>query len=67
MMGAGLAGVYKKAAVFRNIPGSDMMFDDEVHYPLAMPDGKRHMANYMGPGTQVKKRLLRGDEGLTEM
>ena len=36
-------------------------FAGEKHAILRLPNGKNGMANWMGPGTQVVKRLKRGD------
>ena len=36
-------------------------FPGEKHAILKLPNGKYGMANYMGPGTQLEKRLKRGD------
>ena len=51
------------------IPSSDEnarpSFSGERHAILQLPNGKYGMANYMGPGTQVIKRLKRGDKGRT--
>ena len=37
----------------------------EAHLILKLPNGKNGMANFMGPGTEVIKRLKRGDPGRT--
>lgn len=51
------------------IPASDDNarpgFAGEKHAILQLPNGKNGVANYMGPGTQVLKRLKRGDPGRT--
>jgi hypothetical protein len=51
------------------IPASDEnarpSFAGEKHAILELPNGKNGVANYMGPGTQVLKRLKRGDVGRT--
>lgn len=52
-----LLGLLKKA----NVKGLDKLFPGEMHAPLMTPDGVV-MANYAGPGTQIKKRLKRGDK-----
>ena len=47
------------------IPSSDATarhgYGGEKHAILQLPNGKYGVANYMGPGTQVIKRLKRGD------
>lgn len=47
------------------LPSSDETgrpaYSGERHAILQLPNGKYGMANYMGPGTQVIKRLKRGD------
>ena len=47
------------------LPSSDETardgFPGERHAILQLPNGKYGVANYMGPGTQVIKRLKRGD------
>ena len=47
------------------IPSSDETgrpaYSGERHAILQLPNGKYGMANFMGPGTQVIKRLKRGD------
>lgn len=40
-------------------------FKGEVHAILKLPNGKNGIANFMGPGTAVIKRLKRGDPGRT--
>lgn len=51
------------------IPASDSnarpAFAGEKHAILSLPNGKNGTANFMGPGTQVIKRLRRGDVGRT--
>lgn len=47
------------------LPSSDPSFPGEKHGLLNLPDGKIVTANYLGPGTQVSKRLKRGDVGRT--
>ena len=51
------------------IPDSDANarpgFAGERHMILQLENGKSGVANYMGPGTQVEKRLARGDPGRT--
>ena len=52
-------------AVQNILPSSDASaragFAGERHAILQLPNGKYGVANYMGPGTQVIKRLKRGD------
>ena len=52
------------------IPSNDDLgrdgFAGERHMILELPNGKNGVANYMGPGTQVVKRLKRGDKGRTK-
>ena len=40
-------------------------FAGEKHMILQLKNGKNGVANYMGPGTEVIKRLTRGDPGRT--
>lgn len=40
-------------------------FAGEKHMILQLKNGKNGVANYMGPGTEVVKRLQRGDPGRT--
>jgi hypothetical protein len=61
----------KYGTALRNmIPDSDgnarSSFPGEKHAILKLQNGKLGTANYMGPGTQVEKRLARGDPGRTE-
>lgn len=57
-------------AVQNLIPSSDATARDgysgERHAILQLPNGKYGVANYMGPGTQVIKRLKRGDPPRTK-
>ena len=52
-------------AIQNVIPSSDATaragFKGERHAILQLPNGKYGVANYMGPGTEVMKRLRRGD------
>lgn len=52
------------------LPSSDETgrpaYAGERHAILELPNGKYGMANYMGPGTQVIKRLQRGDPPRTK-
>ena len=47
------------------VPSSDVnarkQYPGEAHAILKLPNGKYGTANYMGPGTQLEKRLRRGD------
>jgi hypothetical protein len=56
-------------AISNLIPDSDSkarpLFVGEKHALLKLPNGKMGRANFMGPGTQVVKRLKRGDVGRT--
>jgi hypothetical protein len=51
------------------IPDSDETarpgFAGEKHMILQLKNGKNGVANYMGPGTEIEKRLRRGDPGRT--
>jgi len=51
--------------IINAIPSSDdtarPKFAGEKHAILQLPNGKYGIANYMGPGTQVVKRIARGD------
>jgi hypothetical protein len=51
------------------LPSSDETardgFAGEKHMILQLKNGKNGVANYMGPGTEVIKRLTRGDPGRT--
>tara|TARA_R110000772_G_scaffold53495_1_gene122399 strand:+ start:7543 stop:8910 length:1368 start_codon:yes stop_codon:yes gene_type:complete len=55
--------------LINRLPSSDEMarpmYSGEKHMVLKLKNGKSGMANYMGPGTQVLKRLERGDPGRT--
>lgn len=57
------------SAVKNIIPDSDdtarPSFPGENHMVLKLPNGKNGIANFMGPGTQIVKRLKRGDPGRT--
>jgi hypothetical protein len=52
-------------AVRNLIPSSDAgarpQYPGEKHAILKLPNGKYGMANFMGPGTELEKRLMRGD------
>lgn len=72
--------LYNKAKEFSNsetfakmlnaIPSSDEsarpVFPGEHHAILQLPNGKNGIANFLGPGTQIIKRLERGDPPRTE-
>jgi len=51
------------------IPDSDETarpaYPGEIHAILKLPNGKNGVANFMGPGTQIIKRVRRGDPGRT--
>ncbi len=51
------------------IPSSDntgtKSYPGERHAPLKLKNGKMGVANFVGPGTQVLKRIRRGDSGRT--
>jgi hypothetical protein len=47
------------------ISSKSQLFEGEKHIPLIMPDGSIQIANWVGPGTQVVKRLKKGDRGKT--
>lgn len=53
------------AGAINLIPSSDKnarpMFPGERHAVLKLANGKYGVANYMGPGTQLEKRLIRQD------
>lgn len=56
---AGLAVIKGGAKVKEDsLPG-------EIHGILRMPNGSYERASYMGPGTQLTRRLRRGDPGKT--
>lgn len=56
-------------AIRNALPDSDETarpgFAGEKHMILQLKNGKNGVANYMGPGTEVIKRLQRGDPGRT--
>lgn len=56
-------------AISNLVPDSDSnarpLFVGEKHALLKLPNGKYGRANFMGPGTQLTKRLKRGDIGRT--
>lgn len=47
------------------ISSKNQLFEGEKHIPLVMPNGSIEVANWVGPSTQVIKRLKRGDKGKT--
>lgn len=58
--GDGIASMIRSA--FEKRAG---LFPGERHMPLILPSGKIELGAYIGPGTQVVKRLERGDVGKT--
>lgn len=66
---ADLAFGEKGTAISNVIPNSDSLardqFPGEKHALLKLSNGKMGRGNFMGPGTQVMKRLQRGDPGRT--
>lgn len=44
---------------------ADDLENGEMHGVLKMPNGGYRRAQYLGPGTQVLKRIARGDKGRT--
>ena len=56
-------------AISNLVPDSDSnarpLFVGEKHALLKLPNGRYGRANFMGPGTQLVKRLKRGDMGRT--
>ena len=67
--GAGiLTDVFQKGLQYKKVQGADLLFPGEAHTILKTGAlGKKRMANYMGPGTQVKQRVQRGDEPVSDM
>lgn len=72
--GKNLAGLYTSefgTAVRNAIPSSDDTarngFAGEKHAILKLQNGKMGVANFMGPGTNLTKRLARGDPARTEV
>jgi len=66
-IGSGIAeNVYlaslKKMGVTK---GLDKRFKGELHAPLLLEDGTLAVGNYIGPQTEIKKRVARGDKGIT--
>ena len=47
------------------ISSKNQLFEGEKHKPLVMPNGSIEVANWVGPSTQVIKRLRRNDKGKT--
>jgi hypothetical protein len=47
------------------IASKNELFEGERHAPLILPDGSVEFGNWIGPGTQVIKRLRRGDKPKT--
>lgn len=59
-------GIYDK--LVNMLPSSDVsypLFEGEKHVPLIV-NGRPRVASYVGPATQIIKRLRRGDKPLTE-
>jgi hypothetical protein len=56
--------------ILNRIPASNdtarPLYNGEKHTMLKLPNGKIGVANYMGPGTEVIKRLIRNDPPRTE-
>jgi hypothetical protein len=73
IVGDGFIDTLTKAVnyISNMFPSSDMnatiIEPDEKHGVLILPNGKIGRANYMGPGTNLIKRLKRGDKPRTEM
>lgn len=68
--GAEKAYTSELGTMLRNaLPDSDDTarpgFAGEKHMLLKLKNGKTGVANYMGPGTEVVKRVMRGDPGRT--
>ncbi len=55
--------------ILNQMPNADAtgrpLFPGERHMPLQLKNGRMGIANYAGPGTQVVKRLQRGDPART--
>jgi hypothetical protein len=66
---AALHGTKFGSKLINALPSSDATarpsFPGERHMILKLPNGKNGGANYMGPGTEIIKRLKRGDPGRT--
>ena len=56
-------GFYDK--MVNMMSSKNQLFDGERHIPLVIQDGSIEVANFVGPKTQVIKRLRRGDKGKT--
>jgi hypothetical protein len=72
ILGKNLADIYasKEFKAIQNlIPSSDEKaragFPGEKHGILKLPNGKFGVGNFIGPGTEIVKRLKRGDLGRT--
>lgn len=69
--GAGFADIFNQvySKSINLLPSSDdtarPSFPGERHAILQLPNGLPGVANFVGPGTQVIKRLERGDQGRT--
>lgn len=57
--------IYNTMMKMANVKGVDTLFSQEYHAPLVMQDGSLQVASFMGPGTQINKRLQ--DKGKTAM
>jgi len=72
-IGEGMIDTLTKAInyISNMFPSSDknatIIEPDEKHGVLILPNGKIGRSNYMGPGTNLIKRLKRGDKPRTEM
>lgn len=58
--------VYDVNLRLRRPLNQDKLFPGEMHAILTKEDGKSYVANFMGPGTKLKQRLILGDQPLTE-
>jgi hypothetical protein len=61
MSGSGLASIIKSSFEKYN-----QLYAGERHMPLILPSGKIELGSYIGPGTQVIKRLERDMPGKTQ-
>ena len=57
--------VYDLGLRIKKPENQDKLFPGEKH-AILKKDGKTYVANYMGPGTHVKQRVILGDQPLTE-
>ena len=58
--------VYDVNLRLRRPLNQNKLFPGEMHAILKKEDGKTYAANFMGPGTKLKQRIIRGDQPLTE-